>query len=185
MFRLFTMLRSGMASSPLITNCLVYGSMSGMAEFSQQTLMYKVFPKKGDEQKYNKASIFQYTVLGGVVFSPALHFWYRWLDRMMPGTGVVVVAKKVALDIGVFGVPYYTAFYILLNIMAGETMQASLAELRQKLVPAMLTKAAFWVPAQVANFRYVPPRLRIVYMAGCTFVEFNILALFKKWDGRR
>ena len=98
----------------------------------------------------------------------------------MPGTGVVVVAKKVALDIGVFGVPYYTAFYVLLNIMAGETMQASLAELRQKLVPTMLTTAAFWVPAQVANFRYVPSRL-----AGCTFVEFNILALFKKWDGRR
>ena len=172
MFRYITRLMSGIASTPLITNCLVSGSMSGMAEFSQQTLIYKVFPKKCNEQKYHMASILWYTVLGAVVFSPVLHFWYWWLDRIMPG-------------IGVFGVPYNTAFYVLLNIMAGETTQASLAELRQKLVPTMLTTAVFWVPAQVANFRYVPPRLRIVYMAGCTFVEFNILALFKKWDGRR
>ena len=173
-----------MASSPLITNCLVYGSMSGLAEFSQQTLTFKVFPKKNEKQKYNKGSILRYTLLGGAVLSPALHVWYRWLDRALPGTGVTTVASKVALDIGVFGVPYYSAFYILVNVLAGEAVQVAWAELRQKLVPTMLTTAAFWVPAQVVNFRYVPPRMRIIYMAACTFVEFNILALFKKWDGK-
>ena len=179
MSRLFNRFKSSMASSPLMTNCLVYGSMSGMAEFSQQTILLKVFPKEDQRQQYNKGSVFRYTVLGGAVFSPTLHFWYRWLDRVMPGTTVTTVVKKLVLDI-----PYYTAFYVLLNIMAGESWATAWAELRQKLVPTMLTTSAFWVPAQIVNFRYVPPRMRVIYLAACTFVEFNILALFKKWDGK-
>ena len=158
--------------------------MSGMAEFSQQTLLYKVFPKENKKQKYNTASIFHYTVLGGAVFSPILHFWYKWLDRRLPGTVMTIVAKKVAIDIGVFAIPYYTAFYVLLNVMAGETIKTAWAELRLKLVPTIMATAVFWVPAQMINFRYVPPRLRVVYMAGCTFVEFDILAWIKKWDGK-
>ena len=173
-----------MTSYPLMTNCLVYGSMSGMAEFSQQTLLYKVFPKKEERQKYNGASVLQYSVVGGCVFSPTLHYWYRWLDRVVPGAGGGAVVRKVVLDIVVFGAPYYTVFYTLLNTMAGESLQTSVSELEDKLLPTMLTTGVFWLPAQIINFRFVQPRMRIIYLAACTFVEFNILALFKKWDGK-
>ena len=30
--------------------------------------------------------------------------------------------------------------------------------------------------------RFVSPRFRVLYLAGCTFIEFNILAIFKKLD---
>lgn len=30
--------------------------------------------------------------------------------------------------------------------------------------------------------RFVSPQYRVLYLAGCTFIEFNILALFKKLD---
>ena len=184
MFRHFSRVRAILTSSPLATNCLVYGSISGMAEFSQQTLVYKVFPEENKRQKYNVASIFRYTVLGGAVFSPTLHFWYRWLDRCLPGTAVTTVVKKVVIDVGLFAIPYYTVFYVLINVMAGESIQVAWDELKKKLFPTMAATAVFWVPAQIVNFRLVPPRLRVVYMALCTFVEFNILAVFKKWDGK-
>ena len=184
MSRLYTILRSSMTSYPLMTNCLVYGSMSGMAEFSQQTLLYKVFPKKDEKQKYNGVSILHYSMVGGCVFSPTLHYWYRWLDRVVPGVGGGAVVKKVVLDIVVFGVPYYTVFYTLLNTMAGESVETTVTELQDKLLPTMVTTGVFWVPAQIINFRFVLPRMRIIYLAACTFVEFNILALFKKWDGK-
>ena len=84
-----------MASTLLITHCLVNGSMSGMTEFSQQTLIYKVVPQEIHEQKLNKASILLYNVLDGVVFfllstsgtggwmgsCPGKGWWW-WLRRL-------------------------------------------------------------------------------------------------------
>jgi Mpv17-like protein len=40
----------------------------------------------------------------------------------------------------------------------------------------------FWVPAQVINFLYLAPHMRVVYIALCTFVEVNILCLLKRMD---
>ena len=119
--------------------------------------------------KYNAKTVGHYTILGGGVFAPVLHFWYRWLDRVLPGqtsrnvcfvqlilfagtTGRIII-RKVALDISVFALPYYTAFYVSLNLLSGANLQESLAELKQKLLPTILSTTAFWLPAQTVNFR--------------------------------
>ena len=99
---------------------------------------------------------------------------------VLTGTTARIVARKVAVDAVVFAVPYYTAFYVCLNYLSNVPIEESLEELRKKLVPTILSTTAFWVPAQTVNFRFISPRYRVFYLAGCTFVEFNILAIFKK-----
>ena len=175
--------RAASGSKPLLTNCLVYGSLCGLAEFSQQTLLFKVFPSKDQRRPYDTGSIFRYGVLGGLVLAPGLHYWYLWLDKVLPGTALVTVAKKTFIDVSLFAIPYYSAFYVLLNMMSGESFSEAVLELKQKLAPTMTTMACFWIPAQTINFRYVSPTKRIIFLAGCTFVEFNVLALFKKLEG--
>ena len=69
------------------------------------------------------------------------------------GTAARVVAKKVSLDICVFALPYYSAFYVCLNIMAGVSLSETKLELRQKMIPTIAATTAFWVPAQTLNFR--------------------------------
>ena len=34
----------------------------------------------------------------GAGFAPLAHFWYAGLDKIVPGSGALTVAKKVALD---------------------------------------------------------------------------------------
>merc|ERR1719322_2056172 len=105
-----------MARHPLPTNCVLYGSLSGLAEFSQQTVLYKLSSssQSGEKRtKYDMRNVGNYVVMGGGVFAPVLHFWYKWLDRVMPGTTARIVVRKVAVDAVVFAVPYYTAFYNL------------------------------------------------------------------------
>ena len=84
-----------------------------------QVLLHKVFPAKGDRRSLDWPAVGRYVVLGAAVFSPVLTYWYRWLDRVLPGTTAKVVMQKVAMDIVVMDVPFYTAFYTVLNMLEG------------------------------------------------------------------
>ena len=46
MLRVVKLLRTSMDSRPLSTNCLLYGSLAGLAEFSQQALTLKLADEK-------------------------------------------------------------------------------------------------------------------------------------------
>ena len=124
---------------------------SGAAELSQQTVLRKV---SADKSEYDLKTAGHYVVLGGGMFAPVCHYWYQWLDKRLPGTAGRVVARKVVVDISLFAIPYYTIFYITLNLMSRVPLQESVRELKQKLVPTIVTTTAFWVPAQAVNFRY-------------------------------
>ena len=52
--------------SPLARDCLVYGSLSGLAELSQQSLACP---------QYTWSTVGHYTLLGGAVFGPLCHGW--------------------------------------------------------------------------------------------------------------
>ena len=34
----------------------------------------------------------------GLFLGPISHYWYRWLDRVLPGKGTVTIAKKITLE---------------------------------------------------------------------------------------
>lgn len=171
--------KSSLNTFPLATNCVIYGTMSGLAELSQQTLVYKILPAPEDRSSYNLMSVVRYATLGGLVFCPVLHVWYKWLDKVWPGTAKLAVAQKVALDIILLSPPEYTTFYLLMNLMMGETWETAKKEVAKKLPTTLMFATAFWIPAQIINFKYVSPRMRVVFVAGCTFIEFNILAFLK------
>ena len=79
--------------------------------------------------------------------------WFYDFVIFCAGTTGRIIIKKVALDISVFALPYYTAFYVSLNLLSGVGLQESLSELKQKLLPTIFTTTAFWLPAQTLNFR--------------------------------
>jgi len=172
--------RAELNSRPLATNCLVFGSLSGLAEFSQQTLLYKLFPLKKDRKQYDLAAVGRYVVVGAAVFAPILTFWYRWLDRVLPGNTAAVVMKKVTIDAVVLDVPYYAAFYVIMSTMEGKSLATAWSEVKAKLVITVIYSIFLWVPAQTINFKFLPPRLRVIYMALVTFVELNVLAILKR-----
>lgn len=172
--------RAMLNSNPLATNCIVFGSLSGLAEFSQQTLLYKFFPCKQERKKYDLAAVGRYVIMGCVVFSPVLTFWYRWLDRVLPGKTAMVVMKKVVIDVVVLDIPYYAAFYTIMSAMEGKSVATAWSELKAKLMTTVLYSILLWVPAQTINFKFLPPRARVVFIALVTFLELNVLAIMKR-----
>ena len=83
---------------PLVSNCLIYGSLYAGAELSQQTINH-VFTSTRRARcrnnavasanantsvlaklKYDIESVKRYIVLGTCVYPPVFYAWYKWLD---------------------------------------------------------------------------------------------------------
>ena len=48
------------------------------------------------------------------------------------------------------------------------------------LYPKSQVSCCWWLPAQAVNFKYVPPKYRIVYNGACGFVWASILCAIKR-----
>ena len=164
----------------LATNSFVFGSLSGLAELSQQGLLRRLGSEDQKKKPINWSAVGRYVFVGGLVFSPVLTVWYRWLDGRMPGTGARGVAKKVAVDALVLDVPLYTVFYMTMNGLEGKSFSQGFEEVKSKLAPTVVFSILLWVPAQAFNFMFLPPKMRVVYIAIVTFLEMNVLALMKR-----
>ena len=163
----------------LITNSLVFGGLSGGAELSQQVLLRRVFPREEERRPLDWAAVGRYLVVG-LIISPALTTWYRWLDRRLPGTSPAIIAKKVVVDALVLDVPYYSAFYMIMNWLESKPTNTAWAEVKAKLPTTILYARLLWIPGQAINFRYIAPANRVVFIAMVSFLEFNILAFMKR-----
>lgn len=165
----------------MATNSLVFGSLSGAAELSQQGLLRRLAATEDEKQKaINWGAVGRYVFVGGFVFSPVLTVWYRWLDGRMIGTGAKMVAKKVAVDALVMDLPLYTAFYMTLNVLEGKSLSEGFEEVKAKLAATIVFSVLLWFPAQAFNFMFLPTGMRVVYIALVTFLEMNVLALMKR-----
>lgn len=55
-------------------------------------------------------------------------------------------------------------------------------EFNQKFLNAYLANQSFWIPAQTINFFFVPPHLRVVYVATMSFLWINVLCYIKRQE---
>jgi Mpv17-like protein len=164
---------------PLITNSVIYGGLYCTAEFSQQTVLKKVF-KKPDvpEPPYDTGSLQRYFTIGTCAISPTLYLWYKWLDKKLPGTAVKTVVKKCLMDQFMMTPNILIMFYVGMSLMEGK--EDVFSELKQKFVPTFAANCCFWLPTQAMNFTFIPPQFRVIYIGVCTLAWVNILCYFKR-----
>jgi len=164
------------ASRPLLSNCIVYGSLYAGAEFSQQTIIRKILTEK--EEPYDLNVVGRYGVLGSTVFPSFLFYWYKWLDGRFVGTALKTVLSKTVIDQAVSAPIILVTFYTGMSLMEGK--EDLFAECKEKFVPTFTKSCMFWMPAQAINFLLVPQTMRVVYIAACSFAWVNILCIAKR-----
>ena len=180
---------------PLVSNCLIYGSLYAGAELSQQTINH-VFTSTRRARcknnavasanantsvlaklKYDIESVKRYIVLGTCVYPPVFYAWYKWLDATFKGSAVRIVGAKVFLDQFVLGPPSLFCFFVLMSWLEGK--DDVLAECRLKFSAAFAADCVFWIPVQAANFMLVPAAYRVSFIGVMAFVWLNILCVIK------
>jgi hypothetical protein len=75
--------------APLLTKVLTSTVLFGAGDFMSQKLEGK---PELDTARLTRMAAW------GAIFTPFAHVWYNALDKMIPGSGVSVVASKVVAD---------------------------------------------------------------------------------------
>ncbi|KOB74098.1 putative peroxisomal membrane protein mpv17 [Operophtera brumata] len=156
-----------------MTNTVVYASFYTAAELSQQAFnkVYSVrqyhHQASGDDQHCRLRVILH--CCGAVAAS---------LQQSLFGTAVRAVATKVAADQFIMTPILLATFYTLLGVL--ERREDVFEELREKYWKTFVANQAFWIPGQTINFFFMPPHLRVVYVASTSFIWINVLCYIKR-----
>ena len=96
--------KSMLRRNPIVWNSGLYLTLYGTGEFTQQVFR----PQNG----INLRSIAHIGILGGFVFAPMYFSWYKFLDRLIVGTGLRFSLLKVACDQAICAPIAVAVFYV-------------------------------------------------------------------------
>lgn len=159
-------------ANPLITKGITAGAIAFVADVLCQT----IFPADEDSKKkpflerIEWKRTMNFTVLNTVFMSTSAHYWYGFLSTKIVGDTMLASAKRVAFDQLLFAPAIISTLFTGNMLLKGETDVATIfAKLRNDLPGTLLYNYSVWVPAQLINFRFVPPHLRVLW---ANFVGF-------------
>ena len=124
---------------------------------------------------------------------PSGHYFYGFLDRLLPGTSMKIVFQKVGIDqvrlaasrfararpaapsTARFSPPFPQiawnpifgiVFFTSIGLMEGKNSDQIQDKIKADLPTAVTGSWAYWVPAHFVNFRFIPGEQRLLYING-------------------
>jgi len=91
------------------------------------------------------------------------HFWYNYLDRILPGKGIKVVMKKIISDQILFSPICIWSCLSVACFINGLDKERSFKEIMSKGTKLYIAEWVIWPPAQFVNFYFLPTRYRVLY----------------------
>ncbi|XP_017052284.1 mpv17-like protein 2 [Drosophila ficusphila] len=101
--------------------------------------------------------------ISGVTVGVICHYWYKMLDKRMPGRSMRVVAKKIVLDQLICSPIYITVFFITLGLLEQKDKHEVWEEIKEKAWKLYAAEWTVWPVAQFVNFYWIPTHYRIFY----------------------
>ena len=91
------------------------------------------------------------------------HFWYNYLDKMLPGSGIRVILQKIAWDQVLFSPVCIVSCLVVAGKMENKSVSSLTSQTVQLGGRLYLAEWLLWPPAQFINFYYLPTKYRVLY----------------------
>ncbi|RLN55900.1 hypothetical protein BBJ29_005275 [Phytophthora kernoviae] len=99
-------------------------------------------------------------VWGGLFTAPIMHTWFHLIERAIPGTGKLVVAKKVVVDMVIMAPAMALGFFTVTKSLEGTSVNDAFEVAKAKLQPTLSM-----------NYRYRTPFVNCVSLGWSTFLS--------------
>lgn len=161
--------------SPLLTKSISGGIIAGTGDFLCQLLLERPesIHLKDEEKDAVPESFFvnwdherstRFFVLGTFFVAPTSHYWYDLLEKYVgSGKNVVLVGKRVFLDQFIWTPVFFIIWLVGLWTMEGTPIESLPKRLSEKYRDIMIANWIVWIPAQAANFYFIPVKYQVLY----------------------
>ena len=173
-------------TNPIMTKCISALFVTGAGNVISQSLTIDDDDdneKKVSEQQHTKIDWNQagrFALLNAVVAAPALHYWYNYLNRLVPGTTVLAVIKRVAWDEFVFAPLYLPVFLASLWAVEGSPLHTIPRMVYEEVPSILMAEWIMWIPTMALTFRYIPVKFQVLLINTVGIVWYTFLSYTAK-----
>ncbi|KAG6598054.1 Adenosine deaminase [Phytophthora cinnamomi] len=160
--------------APLLTKVLTAATLSGLGDRIAQRLEASSSLAVDPERHTNEtdsalvsastARTLRMMAWGGLFTAPIMHTWFHLIERAIPGTGKVAVAKKVAADMVIMAPAMALGFFTVTKSMEGERLGDAFEIAKAKLQPTLSMNYKVWPLANLMVFSVVPFQYRTPFV---------------------
>lgn len=141
-----------------VTNVCISISLSSVGDGLEQ--QYEILMNDLDAYSAKRTG---HMALSGATVGIVCHYWYKFLDRRLPGRTVGIVAKKVFWDQMICSPIVISTFFLTLGLLERSSKEEIVREIKDKAWRLYAAEWVVWPPAQIINFYWLPNRYRILY----------------------
>lgn len=132
---------------PLTTNVVLGFTIAGLGDVACQIYF--------ERQPWNARRTMEMGVIRAVVMAPFLQLYFPFLSRLVPGTTMTQVFKRVLAD-QIIGSPVSISLIFAAACLVRGQPDHILPRIENQLLPTMLNGAMYWPFVHSLNFRFVP-----------------------------
>ncbi|OQR66281.1 mpv17 protein 2-like [Tropilaelaps mercedesae] len=111
----------------------------------------------------------------GAGFGLLGHYWYSFLDRRFPGRSWSMIRPKLLAECA--ATPAFAGYtFLSFGTLQGKSLEACVQDFRENIHYVCIADWCGYVPLQVINFLYLPPRYRFLFVCGLSVLYDCFLA---------
>lgn len=151
---LFARYNELLVAAPLTTKAITSMFLTGVGDVMCQVFL--------EDSPFNFVRFVQFTLLGGVLVGPGLHFWYGFVNKVLPGTQMTMVLGRLAMDQLIWAPAFIATFMSALKVIQGKGDEIA-ANLTSNVWEALQANWKLWPVAMFINFKFVPMQYQVLF----------------------
>ncbi|XP_062999821.1 peroxisomal membrane protein 2 [Elgaria multicarinata webbii] len=160
---------------PVLTKAVSSAILSALG-----SLLSQVIEKSHKKRSLDLWGPLRFAIYGLVFTGPLSHYFYLYLEQLIPSDVPLAVVKRLLLDRLVVAPAFLALFFFIMNLLEGKDTSAFVKRVKSGYWPALKMNWKMWTPVQFVNLNYVPMQFQVLFGNLVALVWFAYLASVKK-----
>ncbi|XP_029474867.1 pescadillo homolog isoform X2 [Rhinatrema bivittatum] len=140
---------------PILTKSVTSGILSALGNLLSQAIE-KRRRNKDSSKNIDVSAPLRFAIYGFFFTGPLSHFFYLYMEYLVPPTASFAVVQKLLLDRLIFAPAFLLLFFCVMNFLEGKDFSTLTERMKIGYWKALKMNWKVWTPFQFINVNYVP-----------------------------